>query len=52
MVDIKIGYCLIYFNKEIKFSIVYIACPSITSSSASCLSATAKLHFLAFTAIS
>ena len=27
-----------------------IACPSITSSTASCLPATAKLHFLAFTA--
>ena len=27
-----------------------IACPSITSSTASCLSATAKLHFLAITA--
>ena len=46
MVDIKIGYCLIYSNKEIKFAIG----PSITLSTASCLSATAKLHFLAFTA--
>ena len=26
------------------------SCPSITSSTASCLSATAKLHFLALTA--
>ena len=34
-----------------KYQICYsIACPSITSSTASCLSATAKLHFLAFTA--
>ena len=41
--------CLIYFNKEIKFG-YSIACPSITSSTESCLPATAKLHFLAFTA--
>ena len=23
MLDLEIGYCLIYFNKEIKFAIVY-----------------------------
>ena len=36
--------------KKIKFCYSIANCPSITSSTASCLSATAKLHFLALTA--
>ena len=41
---------LILFDLFKKKNCYSIACPSITSSTASCLSAIAKLQFLAFTA--